>query len=107
MSKERARRRVERERESAIRTAARAAEHERSERRQARRRTVTRWLPPKPSRPSGILAERRRARLRVLVAALILVNVLVWVFRPDWPARLAALVVCLLLFPLLAVMTSP
>jgi hypothetical protein len=106
MSKERALRRAERERASAIRTAARAAERERAERRLARRRSIARWLPAKTSRPSGILAERRRARLRMLVAALLLVQVVVWIFRPDWPARLAALVVSLLLFPLLAVLTA-
>lgn len=106
MSKERAQRRAERERESAIRTAARAAERERAERKLARRRNLNRWLPTKASRPSGILAERRRSRLRLLVAALVLVQVVVWIFRPDWPARLAALVVCLLLFPLLVALTT-
>ena len=106
MSKERATRRAQRERESAIRTAARAAERERLERREARLRHLTRWLPAPASRPSGILAERRRARRRMLVAALVLVQVVVWIFRPDWPARLAALVVSLLLFPLLVVLTT-
>ncbi|MEP6816443.1 MAG: hypothetical protein ABI873_12915 [Marmoricola sp.] len=106
MSKERANRRAGRERESAIRTAARAAERERAERRQARRRHLTRWLPARSPRPSGILAERRRARLRMLVAALVLVQVVVWIFRPDWPARLAAVVISLLLFPLLVVLTT-
>ncbi len=67
---------------------------------------LTRWLPARPSRPAGILAERRRTRLRVLVAALVLVQVVVWLFRPDWPARLAALVVSLLLFPLLVALTT-
>jgi hypothetical protein len=106
MSKERAARRAERERESAIRTAARASERERVERRQARRRRLGRWLPARPSRPTGVLAERRRTRLRLLVAALVLVQVVVWLFRPDWPARLAALVVSLLLFPLLVALTT-
>jgi len=106
MSKERAQRRAERERESAIRTAARAAERERAERKLARRRTLTRWLPARTSRLSGVLAERRRNRLRLLVAALVLVQVVVWLFRPDWPARLAALVVSLLLFPLLVALTT-
>jgi Flp pilus assembly protein TadB len=106
MSKERAQRRAERERASAIRTAARAAERERTERREARRKAVTRWLPARPSRPTGILAERRRTRLRLLVTALVLVQVVVWLFRPDWPARLAALVVSLLLFPLLLALTT-
>ena len=42
----------------------------------------------------------------MLVAALVVVQVVVWIFRPDWPARLAALVVSLLLFPLLVVLTT-
>jgi hypothetical protein len=106
MSRERAVRRAEREREAGLRTAARAAEKERAERRAARRRRLTGWVPVRPSGPTGILAERRKARLRGLVAVLVLVQVLVWIFRDDWPARLAALVVCLLLFPLLAALTT-
>ena len=106
MSKERARRRAEREREAAIRTAARAAAAERRERRQARRRrlgtaTVWRVPPPAPGRPRGILARRHRQQTTGLVAVLVLLNLVVWVVRGDWAAVLGALVVSALVFPVL------
>jgi len=42
-----------------------------------------------------------RVQRGLLVALLLALNVLVWVVRPDWEARLAALVVSLLAFPVL------
>ena len=107
MSKERARRRADREREAGFRTAARAAEAERRERRQSRRRTlhaatVGRVRPLRSSgRPVGILARRNRRQTTGLVAVLVLLNVVVWVVRGDWAAVLGALVVSLLVFPVL------
>lgn len=107
MSKDRARRRAEREHEAALKRAARAAEEERRERQQARRRALkaatTGRLPRRTrvGRPGGVAAARARQRTRLLVAVLILANVVVWVVRPDWPARLGALVVCALAFPVL------
>jgi Flp pilus assembly protein TadB len=105
VSKERARRRAEREREAAIRTAARAATAERRERRQARRRTVhaatVGRLRPPPGRPTGILARRHRRQTTGLVAVLVLLNLVVWIVRGDWPAVLGALVVSALVFPVL------
>lgn len=107
MSKERARRREEREREAAIRAAARAAQAERQERRAARGRTVRRhttdrlpqWRPV--GRDTGALARKRRVKRGLLVAFLLALNILCWVVRPDWEARLAALVVSVLAFPVL------
>jgi len=108
MSKERAKRRAAREHEAGIRTAARAAEEERRERTKARKdllRSATRVRFPSRS-PSGaqtgVLARRRRVQTSLLIAFLLAVQVVVWVVRPDWPARLAALVVSLLAAPLLA-----
>ncbi|MGH3331663.1 MAG: hypothetical protein ACRDPJ_10230 [Nocardioidaceae bacterium] len=108
MSKERARRRAEREREAAIRAAARAAEAERRERREARRRALRRAttgrlprLTPR-GRQTGVLARKRRLRTSLLVAFLLAVQVVVWAVRPDWEARLAALVVSVLAVPVLA-----
>ena len=106
MSKERARRRAAREREAALRTAARASEQERRERQAARRRalrsaTSDRWHRRSAGRQSGTLARRRRAQGSMLVAVLLCLNVLVWVVRPDWAARLGALVVTVLAFPVL------
>jgi hypothetical protein len=106
MSKERARRREAREREAAIRTAARAAEAERSARRRARKAALRkRFVPLTTGRPTGVLARRRRTRLNRVVASLIFVQVVVWVVRPDWQARLAALLVAALAFPVIAAFT--
>ncbi|MBI2245895.1 MAG: hypothetical protein HYU55_18770 [Nocardioides sp.] len=99
MSKERARRRAEREREAAVVAAARAAEAERRERRDARVRAVTDRLPRPPKRPSGLLAQRRRRQNGALVAALVAVNLLVWIVFGEWEIRLAAFVVSVLTAP--------
>ena len=37
----------------------------------------------------------------MLVVVLVCLNILVWVVRPDWAARLGALVVTVLAFPVL------
>ncbi|MGZ4497841.1 MAG: hypothetical protein ACXVWZ_10220, partial [Nocardioides sp.] len=91
--------------EAAVLAAARAAEAERRERRAARRTAVTSRVPAPMSRrrgrQTGILAERRRRQTGVTVALLVALNVLVWVFVPDWSARLGALVVALLVAPVL------
>ncbi len=104
MSKERARRREEREREKAIVQAARAREAERKERRVARSRAVSGLLPRRHSRQTGVLAERRRKQLTVTIALVIALNVLVWVFFPEWPTRAMVLAVSLLAAPVLHTM---
>jgi hypothetical protein len=104
MSRERARRRAEREREAAVRAAARAADAERAERKAARKKALTRWVPQAAPRPSGVLAERRRQQTGVIVAVLVTLNVLVWVFFDDWPARAMVAVLTLLVAPLMHAM---
>ncbi len=112
MSKERAQRRAAREHEAGLRRAARAAEQERRERKAARRRAVraattdrVRLTPV--GRPTGTLARRRRTQTAMLVALLVGLNVVVWVVRPDWEARLGALVVSVLAFPVLRLLLFP
>jgi hypothetical protein len=100
MSKERARRRAEREAAAAALTAARAAEAERRRRRDARMQALTRWLPRRSGRPTGVLAERRRTRTRMLVVVVVVGNVLVWVASGDWALRAIALLLSLLVAPL-------
>ena len=100
MSKERALRRAEREREAAIRAAARARQAERRARATARKKALTGWLPTTRLMP-GELAARRRRELSATIAILLALNLLVWIVRPDWAARLAALVVSILVFPVL------
>jgi len=98
VSKERAKRRAEREREAALKAAARQKETERRARAVARRRALTGWV-PRPHLTPGVLAARRRAELMAAVGLLFLLNLLVWLVRPDWAARLGALVVSIVVFP--------
>jgi hypothetical protein len=101
VSKERARRREEREREAAIIRAARAREAEKRERRTARTRALTGLVPKRHSRQTGPLAERRRRQLGLTIAVVVALNVLVWVFVPGWPTRTMVLCVSLLGAPVL------
>jgi Flp pilus assembly protein TadB len=105
MSKERARRREEREREAAVRQAARQREAERRARSRARKRALTGWI-PRPRLTPGVLAARRRTELMATFGLLFLLNLLVWLVRPDWPARLAALVVSAVVFPVVLLAVS-
>lgn len=109
MSNERARRRAAREHESALKAAARAAEAERRERKRARRlaiHKVTGRIPGLSStgKQTGVLARRQRIQRSLLGAFLLAVNILVWVVRPDWAARLGVLIICILAAPVLATM---
>ncbi len=101
MSKERARRREIRAKEAAIVAAARASSAERREHRATRQRALRSRLPPGRSRPTGVLAQRRRSQSRALFAALAAVNVLVWYLFPAWPIMLMSLIVTVLVTPVL------
>jgi Flp pilus assembly protein TadB len=105
MSKERARRRAEREREAALKAAARQRDLERRARTRARRQALSGWL-PRPQVTPGVLAARRRAELTATIGLLFLVNLLVWLVRPDWAARVGALVVSLVVFPVVRLVVS-
>ena len=101
MSKERARRRAERE---ALRAAA-AAKREQLERRRARRRALLRRLTPKRGRRAWGLGRRspgQRALIGVLAIALF---GLVWYLVDDWPLRIAFWLLVLLMLPAIAVIT--
>ena len=100
MSRERARRRAEREREQAIRAAARARQEERRQRAAARRRSLTGWL-PQPHRAPGVLAARRRRQVWATAAVLLVVNVVAWVVSPLWEVRVVIAMVSLLAAPVL------
>jgi hypothetical protein len=100
MSKERAQRRAERERQAAARAAERERSAQRAARAAARRRALTRWVPRTRLLP-GELAARRRREVAVTIAILVALNLLVWIVRPDWEARLAAAAVSVLVAPVL------
>ncbi|MFL6108920.1 MAG: hypothetical protein ACJ716_14150 [Marmoricola sp.] len=102
MSKERARRREAREAEAAVRAEARAALEARAARSRSRRAAREAWLRKvglrSAGRQTGPIAERRRARVRAIVGLLLFAQLVVWLVRPDWQARLAALVVSAFVF---------
>ena len=98
MSKERARRRAEREQEAALKAAARRRDLERKARSRSRRQSLTGWV-PRPRLQPGVLAARRRTELMATFGLLFLLNLLVWLVRPDWAARLGALVVSAVVVP--------
>jgi hypothetical protein len=104
MSKERARRREDREREAAVIRAARAREAEKRERRTARSRALTGLVPARHSRQTGVLAQRRRRQSGATFAMLVALNVLVFVFFPEWSVRAMVLVVSALAAPVLHTM---
>jgi hypothetical protein len=86
-----------------MKAAARRREAERKARSRARRDTLTGWV-PRPHLQPGVLAARRRAELMATFGLLLLVNLLVWLVRPDWAARLGALVVSAVVFPVVRLM---
>ena len=109
MSKERAVRRADREREAAIRAAARAAAAERRERKLARARRMKAKLPKLTpvGKHTGVLARRRRIQNFVLVDLLLVLNIVIWFVSGDWGVRVGALIVCLLFFPVLKTLMFP
>ena len=74
--------------------------------REARRRAVTSRLPRQRRGPSGRLAERRRTQPRLLIVALIVLNVLVWLSSGDPAVRLGALVLTALFGPLVHILMT-
>ena len=104
MSKERARRRAERQAAAAL-EASRAA-------RRVRWNVLARLCRIRPARPSpqpravgtSTALGRQRARQNgVLLAALVAGNAVYWLLQPSWPWRLGALVATALVWPLLVV----
>ena len=105
MSKERAKRRAPREQAAAVAASARRREAERRAKAAARRRTLTGWI-PRPHFQPGIIAARRRTELGGTLGLLLMINLLVWLVRDDWAARLGALVVSAVVFPVVRLMVS-
>jgi Flp pilus assembly protein TadB len=104
MSKERARRREERERLASVAAAARQAAAEKAARREARKQSVTRYLPATHSRQTGILAERKRREVLATGAVLLVLNLLVFAVARDWALTALLLVASLLGAPILHLM---
>ncbi|MFL6024860.1 MAG: hypothetical protein ACJ72O_16090 [Marmoricola sp.] len=102
MSKERARRREAREAEAAVRAQVRAVADAKATRARARKASRDAWLRRlglgTTGRQTGPVAERRRTRVRLIVGLLLFAQVVVWMIRPDWQARLGALIVAAFVF---------
>ncbi|MFI7223664.1 hypothetical protein ACIBO5_10595 [Nonomuraea angiospora] len=98
MSKERARRRAEREAERA--RAIRANEERQA--RRARRRALLARLTPRPVRfyrQGGLIARRHRTQNIVVALGFLFVQAIVWLVWGSLPLSLAVLVFSLLLVP--------
>ncbi|MCR8526630.1 hypothetical protein WB334_26690, partial [Escherichia coli] len=101
MSKERAQRREERERLAAEAAAARQAATERQAKRDARKQSVTRYLPAAHSRQTGLLAEKKRREILATGAVLVVLNILVFAVARDWALTALLVVVSVLGAPIL------
>jgi Flp pilus assembly protein TadB len=102
MAKERARRRAERERQSAARAEQRAVEAARAARRRGIGDRLRSLRPTRRQKPGGVLAARRRARNRLLGAVVVGVQVVGWVWARSWAFSAALLVFTVLATPALA-----
>ncbi|GLW22359.1 MULTISPECIES: hypothetical protein [Microbispora] len=111
MSKERARRRAEREAERERLAAARAEREARAARRRELRDRlvgpIRTAVLPRPARPvrvarqRGYLARRRRTENGVAVTLWFLVQALAWILFESWMARLGVFLGSILLLPVL------
>lgn len=100
MSKERAKRRAERERLAAVAEAERQAEAERRARAAARRQRWFGWFPRAAPGQSGALARRRREQAGYFIAFVFTVNLLVFFASQDWALRALVLLLSILLGPI-------
>jgi Flp pilus assembly protein TadB len=104
VSKERARRRAEREAAAAAERARRARVSARRARGQAFRSALAR--PFTAARGRGVDSALRRHRQRqngVVLAVVVGAHVAYWLFEPSWTWRLSALVLTVALWPVLLV----
>jgi hypothetical protein len=101
MSKERQKRRAEREAAAAVLARRRAEEAERRARKDARRDKLVGWVPRPASRPGGLLAEKRRRQMGFTFAVLVAFNLLVFAFTEDWYVTSFTLVASLLGAPII------
>jgi hypothetical protein len=77
---------------------------ERQARRDARRQVVTKYLPAAHSRPTGVLAEKRRREVLATGAVLVVLNILVFAVARDWALTALLVVASVLGAPILYLM---
>src|SRR5664279_462476 len=108
MSKDRARRRDEREQAAAVRRVTAQRRRDRAERRQDRRRSLAPGVSPRLRRrrrwrqgSQGILAQRRRMQNGVILCLILASQLVVWLLTPDWWLRFAAAGLAVIATPVL------
>ncbi|MEV4090964.1 hypothetical protein [Streptosporangium saharense] len=102
MSRERARRRAEREAEQAKQAALRAVREARLARRRELAGRVTALLPRRPVRIAaqrGIKARRRRTQNGLVAVLFLIAQVIAWLLWSSWTARFGVFVLSILLVP--------
>ncbi len=106
MSKERARRRAQREAEAARLAEDRTRQAAVAARRQGRREVMTNLVPTRRRRPgvAGVLAAKRRRKLGLLAVGFFFVQFVCWVTTPDWGVRVAVLLVSVFALPVVTVL---
>jgi Flp pilus assembly protein TadB len=103
MSKERARRRAEREAAAALERERRARERARQARVRAVRDRLTGFL-RRPAEPDSALVRQHRRQNGVLLAGIVAVNAVLWLLATSWLWRGAVVVLSVLAWPLLVVL---
>jgi Flp pilus assembly protein TadB len=101
VSKERARRRAQREAAAAVAQAKR----QRLEHRRVRRRALVRRLTPRQRRRAWLLGRRSPGQRAAIVGVAIGLLWIVWYFVEPWPLRIAFSILAVLVLPLLVVVT--
>jgi hypothetical protein len=104
VSKDRARRRAEREAAAQLQ-AARAARRARWNvlARLRRARPPASQRPARPAKVATAIGRHRARQNGVLLAALVAVDAVYWLLQPSWPWRLGALAATALIWPVLVV----
>jgi Flp pilus assembly protein TadB len=101
VSKERARRRAEREAAKAVAEARRL----RRDRRRAWRRRVVRSFKPKVRRRAWLLARRSPGQRALIIGVGIAALGAIWYMVDSWPLRVAFTLLLVLLLPVLVIVT--
>jgi hypothetical protein len=99
MSKERARRRAEREAVASRAETARAFRLERAAKRRGLLDRLRRLVPVRHRRQGGVLARRRRAQNGGVFLVFLAVQCLAWLLCSTWTARLAVFGLSIFLVP--------
>jgi len=105
VSKERAKRRAEREAIAAVAAARRSRLVARRARVRSLRRSLAKPLAPLKRRRAWLVGRRSPGQRLVVGVAAVAVGFVIWYVVPNWPVRIAFWLLTLLLLPVFAVLT--